>query len=358
LIETQSLVGQKGDKGDDGLTPTIGENGNWWIGDNDTGVSAIGLEVSNAFNEIINHLFIDIYDDESLSKILTIDTSNIELGYDYNISVRLIHEFTEMNSIYNSVFFDSQITDLFTIFDIEVPFHGLFKLEFAINLTMYEQEYGKVIMKSITFDEPEYNIAWLNGTMPALLAASDFFSYNSDIATYIELIRPKTFKFDMLPENMYKMPIAVSPTGGNYNQNPFTSDFFLNNVSLSGDNLTTKWLEELYFINPTSRFNIMIGDNRTQFVNSLLNSRIPLDNLYFTFYTDGSGTTNTINSVYSDQDSFNTRYDSLVKDVLTLNTPLSTNNVLASSKHPNFEYEVNSIEGWTISEELRNNKLS
>lgn len=38
--------GEKGDKGDtgaagkDGLTPHIGENGNWWVGDTDTGVSA------------------------------------------------------------------------------------------------------------------------------------------------------------------------------------------------------------------------------------------------------------------------------------------------------------------------------
>ena len=32
--------GEKGDKGDQGLTPYIGTNGNWWIGENDTGVSA------------------------------------------------------------------------------------------------------------------------------------------------------------------------------------------------------------------------------------------------------------------------------------------------------------------------------
>ena len=32
--------GDKGDKGADGLTPFIGENGNWWIGEKDTGVKA------------------------------------------------------------------------------------------------------------------------------------------------------------------------------------------------------------------------------------------------------------------------------------------------------------------------------
>lgn len=33
-------------KGEDGLTPYIGANGNWWIGVNDTGVKASGSTVS------------------------------------------------------------------------------------------------------------------------------------------------------------------------------------------------------------------------------------------------------------------------------------------------------------------------
>ena len=40
-----SIRGEKGDKGEDGvdgLTPYIGENGNWWIGDVDTGIRASG----------------------------------------------------------------------------------------------------------------------------------------------------------------------------------------------------------------------------------------------------------------------------------------------------------------------------
>jgi len=35
-------VGQKGEPGKDGLTPFIGDNGNWWIGVLDTGVTATG----------------------------------------------------------------------------------------------------------------------------------------------------------------------------------------------------------------------------------------------------------------------------------------------------------------------------
>ena len=37
------VVGQKGEPGKDGLTPFIGNNGNWWIGVLDTGVTATGI---------------------------------------------------------------------------------------------------------------------------------------------------------------------------------------------------------------------------------------------------------------------------------------------------------------------------
>lgn len=38
--------GEKGETGADGVTPHIGENGNWWVGDTDTGVSAKGQKVT------------------------------------------------------------------------------------------------------------------------------------------------------------------------------------------------------------------------------------------------------------------------------------------------------------------------
>ena len=37
----------KGEDGKDGLTPYIGENGNWWIGDLDTGVPAKGQDAAD-----------------------------------------------------------------------------------------------------------------------------------------------------------------------------------------------------------------------------------------------------------------------------------------------------------------------
>ena len=60
-------VGPAGEPGDDGLTPYIGANGNWWIGDTDTGVSASasgGVVVQAEEPEDTDVLWIDTDDDD------------------------------------------------------------------------------------------------------------------------------------------------------------------------------------------------------------------------------------------------------------------------------------------------------
>ena len=42
VVGPQGEIGLTGEKGEDGLTPYIGDNGNWWIGDQDTGIRATG----------------------------------------------------------------------------------------------------------------------------------------------------------------------------------------------------------------------------------------------------------------------------------------------------------------------------
>jgi hypothetical protein len=41
---TNGVDGKDGTDGEDGQTPYIGENGNWWIGETDTGVKAAGAD--------------------------------------------------------------------------------------------------------------------------------------------------------------------------------------------------------------------------------------------------------------------------------------------------------------------------
>ena len=47
---TNGVDGQDGSNGQDGKTPHIGENGNWWIGNEDTGYQAIGHDGTNGTN--------------------------------------------------------------------------------------------------------------------------------------------------------------------------------------------------------------------------------------------------------------------------------------------------------------------
>ena len=44
LVALTELRGAAGEAGKDGNTPFIGENGNWWIGEIDTGVKAAGID--------------------------------------------------------------------------------------------------------------------------------------------------------------------------------------------------------------------------------------------------------------------------------------------------------------------------
>ncbi|MBQ4557818.1 MAG: leucine-rich repeat domain-containing protein [Clostridia bacterium] len=52
LSEIKGNSGTNGTSGEDGLTPYIGENGNWWIGTTDTGVKAEGAAGTNGTNGI------------------------------------------------------------------------------------------------------------------------------------------------------------------------------------------------------------------------------------------------------------------------------------------------------------------
>lgn len=62
--------GPSGPKGDDGLTPTIGENGNWFIGDTDTGKPSRGEKGDTgdssvpSVSEVDNGKFLRVVDGE------------------------------------------------------------------------------------------------------------------------------------------------------------------------------------------------------------------------------------------------------------------------------------------------------
>lgn len=64
LLLGTSKIPVSGEKGENGLSPTIGTNGNWWIGTNDTGVKAQGDAVfaKNGLNTYDNYLELTLAD--------------------------------------------------------------------------------------------------------------------------------------------------------------------------------------------------------------------------------------------------------------------------------------------------------
>ena len=73
--------GQDGENGEDGISPHIGDNGNWWIGDIDTGVKAEAPDIDPEEEiEVYNFLY-----DEDLKKIVSDDDDYIMTDDDDNL---------------------------------------------------------------------------------------------------------------------------------------------------------------------------------------------------------------------------------------------------------------------------------
>jgi hypothetical protein len=80
IAETDGVDGEQGIAGEDGLTPYIGSNNNWWIGDTDTGVSANGQPQS----ESTGYYFVE--DDYILSEFYSVGCLNFSFLFDGSFS--------------------------------------------------------------------------------------------------------------------------------------------------------------------------------------------------------------------------------------------------------------------------------
>lgn len=85
LASLKGEPGEKGEDGTDGITPHIGANGNWWIGETDTGIKAAGTNGTNGANGengTDGVSVVDSYVDESYHLwIVLSDGNKIDAGY-------------------------------------------------------------------------------------------------------------------------------------------------------------------------------------------------------------------------------------------------------------------------------------
>lgn len=83
--EEQWIASLHGEDGEDGISPHIGDNGNWWIGDIDTGVKAEAPDIDPE-EEIAVYNF--LYD-EDLKKIISDDDDYVIVDDNDNIIVEV-----------------------------------------------------------------------------------------------------------------------------------------------------------------------------------------------------------------------------------------------------------------------------
>ncbi len=240
-----------------------------------------------------------------------------------------------------------------TTLEFDVLYHGLYEGELTL-------EYSDGTMSKyydFTLDLPlkasHYNVAWLNATMPLLLFASDMYTgYYDSGFTYIEIERARTFDYTKLPANVKPIPAYASPSLGNYDQT-MVANFYESIDSRTNKAYAVAWLEELYALDDTSTFTFATVDNVGIVITSVYYSNIPVANVDFVVYTDGSYSVWMLNEVYSGA----TGYDNYVSrkaefldwETKVISHEISTTYnpvfILPAVESSNYRYVINSGSG-------------
>lgn len=298
----------------------------------------------------LNLSFHEVDDTYGLSQRMTYDFSSLNSLNVVEIEYNLTNKFTSENSEYDPVIINEKtaLNKLDTVLD--VPYHGIFIMNFILTYSFSGETMSELFEFNLSFKTDTYNLTWLHASMPVLLLASDLLSNEIQGITYVEIERAKTYDFDKLPSNAIKYPVAVSSSKGNYNQNQIPN--FRENVTHDNKNLMIKWIEELYQMDNKSNFIIYGVDNILNVVNSALLSKVPIDNLTFKIYTDGSFTAGMINSNYKNINDFNSLNSAANKKVTDLSkgkvNNLEPKHILALTDTNRFQYIVNNMEDWSI----------
>lgn len=146
---------------------------------------------------------------------------------------------------------------------------------------------------SAALSASEYVIAPISGSMPQLYFTLNLKEINNDgeIPTFVWLARPDSWNWDNLPENVYAMPTVKLEevlTHNNYDRMVEVTD---------------KYIEELYDVNPDSKFNLYINDyNSYLYLKLLAANGIPEENYYVTLLSDGGASYKDFNDAFNSED--------------------------------------------------------
>ncbi len=146
--------------------------------------------------------------------------------------------------------------------------------------------------KEVKVFTDEYNIASLSGTMPVTLFSLELSKINQ-IPTFVWLKRSDAWDWSQLPQNVYASPVAT------YDEIQ-DSNSILGHAEMFDE--TTKWIKELYEINPSSKFNLYYNDYHLfAAIEATVGNGLPKDAYHLNLLSDGDGSFKIFNALYDNE---------------------------------------------------------
>lgn len=202
--------------------------------------------------------------------------------------------------------------------EYELPaFYGKQEVSVCVNNKLFSTTQKKVV-KVFT---DEYNIAPITATMPVTIFSLSLMDEDNgitknasgeDIPTFVWFKRSGAWNYSKLPENVYTMPIASS---NRITANASQIEIYKN---------TSKWVKELYEINPNSKFNLFYNDYYAYgWLQATVANGIPSDNYKVVLLSDGTASFNYFNKHF-DNENYAEEYTSMLKNYNELKTQIKS----------------------------------
>ena len=186
----------------------------------------------------------------------------------------------------------------------------------------------------------EYNIAPITATMPvtffslSLMDKDNGIINNAEgnpIPTFVWFKRSEAWDYTNMPENVYTMPMVNS---NRITANADQSEIYSN---------TSKWVKELYEINPNSKFNFFYNDYFAYgWLQATIANGIPQSNYKVVLLSDGTASFSYFNKHF-DNENYATNYAKMVEKYNKLKTQIKSRKSYKEQLINNFEIDANTI---------------
>lgn len=185
--------------------------------------------------------------------------------------------------------------------------------------------------KTVKLTADEYVIAPITATMPVTLFTLSLKTITNDYTTptFVWFKRPGVWEYSEMPENVNLIPVC-------------DADDFIHDTNQNGVyEKVSKWVKELYELNPNSKFNLYYNDYYPHgWLQATVGNNIPEENYNVTLLSDGAGSFTFFNDRLD-----NENYASVYAEMKAEYEKLKTQ-VQKTGKYPakNNNYKINSEE--------------